>query len=63
MLVLALVMLLLQSGTTWAAGDADLKVVVATLEDGYRLLRDLQADFSQKTTLTISSFIILLSPN
>lgn len=52
MLVLALVMLLLQSGTTWAAGDADLKVVVATLEDGYRLLRDLQADFSQKTTLT-----------
>lgn len=31
--------------------DADLKTVIATLEEGYRQLKDLQAQFSQKTTL------------
>ncbi len=32
--------------------DVALKEVVATLEEGYRLLKDLQADFRQKTTIT-----------
>lgn len=31
--------------------NADLKTVVSTLEEGYLLLKDLQADFSQKTTI------------
>lgn len=31
---------------------ADLKTVVSTLEEGYRLLKDLQADFSQKTSIS-----------
>lgn len=30
---------------------ADLKTVIATLEGGYALLNDLQADFSQRTTI------------
>jgi outer membrane lipoprotein carrier protein len=34
-----------------ATGSAELKDVIATVEQGYRQLRDLQADFSQKTTL------------
>lgn len=34
-----------------ADGTADLKIVVTSLEEGYRLLKDLQADFSQKTTI------------
>lgn len=32
-------------------GDADLKAVVSTIEGGYRQLKDLQADFSQKTSI------------
>jgi outer membrane lipoprotein carrier protein len=32
-------------------GNSDLKTVVSTLEEGYRLLKDLQADFSQKTAI------------
>jgi outer membrane lipoprotein carrier protein len=46
-----LLMLLLPASPALAADD-DLKAVVATLEEGYRLLKDLQADFSQKTTIT-----------
>src|ERR1700757_2165003 len=34
-----------------ARSDADLKGVVATLEGGYALLHDLQATFSQRTTI------------
>lgn len=35
-----------------AEKGADIATVVSTLEDGYRLLKDLQADFSQKTFVT-----------
>jgi outer membrane lipoprotein carrier protein len=31
--------------------DAELRMVIATLEEGYHLLNDLQADFTQKTTI------------
>ncbi|HEY6838697.1 MAG TPA: outer membrane lipoprotein carrier protein LolA [Geobacteraceae bacterium] len=34
-----------------AATGADLKTVISTLEQGYTLLSDLQADFSQRTTI------------
>lgn len=34
-----------------AKGDSELKTVVSTIEGGYRQLKDLQADFSQKTTV------------
>lgn len=32
-------------------GNSDLKTVVSTLEEGYRLLKDLQANFSQKSSI------------
>ena len=54
LLMLVLTLLLaggFHSGDARAASEADLKGVVATLEEGYRLLRDLQADFTQRTTI------------
>lgn len=47
-------MLFLSVSPVYAAatgGDVDLKTVVSTLEEGYHLLKDLQADFSQKTAI------------
>jgi outer membrane lipoprotein carrier protein len=44
----------LAGSRSWAASGAgaDLKTVIATLEGGYALLADLQADFSQRTTIS-----------
>ena len=52
---LILLLLALLPGSPAAAADAEpapLAVVVATLEKGYAELRDLQAAFTQRTTLT-----------
>ncbi len=50
LLIVALTLLALAAPST-AAPSAALKDVVATLEQGYRLLNDLQADFAQRATL------------
>jgi outer membrane lipoprotein carrier protein len=49
--LLVAVMLLALAASCPAAPGAALKDVVATLEQGYRLLTDVQADFSQRSTI------------
>jgi outer membrane lipoprotein carrier protein len=50
MLLLA-VALLFSTTQVQAAPDAELKDVIDTLEQGYQVLADVQADFSQRTTI------------
>ncbi len=49
--LVATAMLLGLAVSSLAASNGPLKEVVATLEQGYRLLNDVQADFTQRTTI------------
>ncbi len=50
-LCVTLLVACVQHDAAWGS-EADLKDVVSTLEQGYRALKDVQADFTQRSTLS-----------